>query len=116
MQRDDEYIRELLFEAENAKEAFLGIANSALSTDLDRKRYAHAVLLTDAGFFQQQSSCIFRLTNQGYDYLASIKDDGIWQKTKEAAKSIGGVSLPVLMDIAIAYGKKELSQRFNLSF
>ena len=60
-------------------------------------------------------SGIFRLTNQGHDYLAAIRDDGIWQKTKEAASSAGGVGLGVMKDIAVAYVKQELSTRLGMA-
>lgn len=100
MKRDDDLIRELLFEAESSDDPLFGPFD-----DEDETGYAHAILLCDAGFFHEVHSGIFRLTNQGHDYLAAIRDDGIWQKTKEAASTAGGVGLGVMKDIAVAYAK-----------
>ena len=43
-----------------------------------------------------------------------MSDDGVWQKTKTAASTAGGVGLGVMKDIAIAYVKQELSARLEL--
>lgn len=110
MKRNDDLIRDLLFEAEASHDALFGPFD-----DEDEKGYAHAILLCDAGFFHEVDSGIFRLTNQGHDYLAAIRDDGIWQKTKEAASSAGGVGLGVMKDIALAYVKQELSTRLGMA-
>lgn len=45
---------------------------------------------------------------------ASIRDDGVWKKTKEAASTAGGVGLGIMKDIAVAYVKQELSTRMGL--
>ena len=110
MKRDDDLIRELLFEAESSDDPLFGPFD-----DEDETGYAHAILLCDAGFFHEVHGGIFRLTNQGHDYLAAIRDDGIWQKTKEAASTAGGVGLGVMKDIAVAYAKQELSTQLGLS-
>lgn len=110
MKRNDDLIRDLLFEAEASDDPLFGPFD-----DEDEKGYAHAILLCDAGFFHEVDSGIFRLTNQGHDYLAAIRDDGIWQKTKEAASSAGGVGLGVMKDIALAYVKQELSTRLGMA-
>ncbi len=109
MKRDDDLIRGLLFEAEASDDSLFGPFD-----DEDEKGYAHAVLLCDAGFFQEVQSGVFRITNQGHDYLAAIRDGGVWKKTKEAASSAGGVGLGMMKDIATAYVRQELSARLGL--
>lgn len=114
MKRDDDYIRELLFEIEASDEPYL-IADLTLNPDPeDLKRCMHAKWLTDAGLFVEENDGVFRITNQGHDYLAAIRDDGVWQKTKAAASSAGGVGLALMKDIALAYVRQELSGRLGL--
>ena len=74
----------------------------------------HARWLADAGLFHEVNRDVFRITNQGHDYLASIKDEGIWRKTKASAASVGGVGLGVMKDIAVAYVKQELAAKLGV--
>ena len=114
MKRDDDYIRDLLFEAEASDQPYLLAVLVMSPSEADLKRHMHAVWLSDAGFFQEVNKGVFRITNQGHDDLAAIRDDGIWKKTKAAASSAGGVGLGVMRDIAVAYVKQELSARLGL--
>lgn len=114
MKRDDDLIRELLFEAESSDQPYLMAFISMNPSEADLKRHMHAVWLSDAGYFQQINDGVFRITNQGCDYLAAIRDDGIWSKTKNAASDAGGVGLGVMKDIAVAYVRQELSTRLGL--
>lgn len=49
-----------------------------------------------------QISNIIDLTFSGHQFLADIRSDTTWNKTKEIAKSIGSESLHALKDIAIS--------------
>lgn len=107
--------RDLLFEAEASDQPHLLAVMTMNPSESDLKRHMHAVWLSDAGFFQKVNNGVFRITNQGHDYLAAIRDDGVWKKTKEAASSAGGVGLGIMKDIAVAYVRQELSTRLGLS-
>lgn len=115
MKRDDDYIRDLLFEAEASDQPYLLAVLVMSPSEVDLKRHMHAVWLSDAGFFQEVNKGVFRITNQGHDYLAAIRDDGVWQKTKTAASTAGGVGLGVMKDIAVAYVRQELSDRLGIA-
>jgi Hypothetical protein (DUF2513) len=115
MKRDDDYIRDLLFEAEASDKPYLLAVLVMSPSEADLKRHMHAVWLSDAGFFQEVNKGVFRITNQGHDYLAAIRDDGVWQKTKTAASTAGGVGLGVMKDIAVAYVRQELSDRLGIA-
>lgn len=115
MKRDDDYIRELLFEAEASDQPYLLAVLAMSPSEADLKRHMHAIWLSDAGFFQEVNKGVFRITNQGHDYLAAIRDDGVWQKTKAAASTAGGVGLGVMKDIAVAYVRQELSDRLGIA-
>lgn len=107
--------RDPLFEAEASDQPHLLAVMTMNPSESDLKRHMHAVWLSDAGFFQKVNNGVFRITNQGHDYLAAIRDDGVWKKTKEAASSAGGVGLGIMKDIAVAYVRQELSTRLGLS-
>lgn len=55
------------------------------------------------------------MTNQGHDYLAAVRSDTIWNKTKGAANQLGGATLGVMKDIAVAYVKQEAKEKLGLS-
>lgn len=50
---------------------------------------------------------VFRMTNQGHDFLAAVRSDTIWSKTKAGAGMLGGVTLGIMRDIALEYLKQE---------
>ncbi len=52
------------------------------------------------GHFTPQVSRIFDLTYQGHQFLADIRSDTTWNKTKEIAKNVGSESVHALKDIA----------------
>ncbi len=94
MKRDDDFIRELLFEIEASDDPYL-IADLVMSPSAeDLKRHMHAKWLSDAGLLLEENDGVFRITNQGHDYLAAIRDDGIWKKTKAAASRVPAFLMP----------------------
>jgi len=54
------------------------------------------------------------MTNHGHDYLAVIRSDSAWGQTKKGAAKIGGVSLTIMKDIALAYVKQEASKKLGI--
>lgn len=115
MKRDDDLIRDLLFEAEASDQPYLLAVMTMNPSEAELKRHMHAVWLSDAGLFREENKGVFRITDQGHDYLAAIRDEGIWKKTKEAASTAGGVSLGIMVDIATAYVRQKLSDQLGLS-
>jgi|SRR5690625_62100 len=109
MKRDDEMIRALLLEAEASDHPYLMSMLTISPSEMDIKRHTHVHLLCDAGFFQKVGEGTFRITNQGHDFLAAIRDDTIWKKTKAAASAAGGLSLNIMLDIALGYLKQKVS-------
>ena len=63
--------------------------------------------------FVQRSS--MRMTSQGHDMLDAIRSDTIWNKAKDGAASVGGVTLGILKDLALGYLKKEASERLGIA-
>lgn len=114
MKRDDDYIRQMLLDVEASDELYF-IASAYINmTPDDQKSHQHAELLCDAGFFEAANEGVYRMTNHGYDYLAVIRSDSAWGQTKKGAAKIGGASLGIMKDIAIAYVKQEASEKLGI--
>ena len=61
----------------------------------------HVKYLRDAGFIEPSTGdCVIDITPWGRDYLDSIRNIDIWEKTKEKAKPLGSVAFDVIKDIA----------------
>jgi hypothetical protein len=115
MKRDDDFIRALLFEAESSDQDLM-IFEDLSPTLEDEKRKVHTLLLCDSGFFARNGQYRYRITNQGHDYLAVIRDDTIWKKTKEGAAKLGGGTLGMMRDLALALAKQRIADLTGLSF
>jgi len=74
----------------------------------------HLALLIQSGYIDGAVTMavpmqtIRALTMQGHDFLGSIRDPGIWNKTKERLSGLPGVALTVVAQIALAETKKYL--------
>ncbi|MDJ1006476.1 MAG: DUF2513 domain-containing protein [Paracoccaceae bacterium] len=114
MKRDNDFLRDLLFEIE-AQDDFVFSHQSTLGEAAEeRRRVYHIHLLCDAGFLTRTAGGGYRMTNQGHDYLDAIRSDTVWNRTKDAAAKIGGASLGMLMDLALAYLKQEASEKLGV--
>ena len=114
MIRDDELLREMLFEFE-AEEDWLVIYAQFLSMPKEeRRKLGHLNLLEDAGLVVQVGDSTYRLSNSGYDYLAAIRSDTVWKKTKEGAAKVGGMTLGMMADLAVAYVKQEAAAKLGI--
>ena len=115
MKRDDDFIRQLLLECEQSDDIHL-VARLLLNPSNDElKRYHHIRLLCDADYFAAVSEHVYRMTNQGYNYLEAIKNETVWAKTKEEVTKLGGATLDMIKDIAVTLLKRELAEKFGIS-
>jgi len=107
MKRDNDFIRELLFEMEAQDDLVMVAPLFMGASEEETKRHHHAQLLCDAGLFQKEGNGTYRMTNQGYDYLESIRSPKVWEKAKAGASAIGGATLGIMGELALAYLKQE---------
>ena len=117
MTRDDDYLRDLLIGFEEHEGGLFDVYWNNDGDEEDDKRYFHTKLLADAGFIKSvnSSKVTYRITNDGHDYLAAVRDEGVWKKTKEGAAKMGGASLGIMKDIAIAYLKTEAKEKLGIT-
>jgi len=48
------------------------------------------------------------LTDEGHEFLETIRDPKVWQKTKEGARKIGSFGIDLIKDLAKGYLKKKI--------
>jgi len=78
--------------------------------------YRHCLLLADSGLIELQDAStkdgddlfVRRVTIKGHEFLANTKDKSVWDTAVELAKQIGGVSLPIFVDVLKAVIKNRL--------
>jgi hypothetical protein len=116
MKRDDDLIRDLLLKMEESDDSDYVCSLTMGSEPEEEREYFHLQLLGDAGYVLEtgRHGGVFRVTNQGYDYLNTIRDGEIWNKTKVAVKGVGGGTFDIIKDIATALIKAELKARLGL--
>ena len=113
MIRDDDYLRDLLFEIESGDDYLYHVFVNTL--DEDPKLILHVQLLCDSGYLIQESDSGFRLTSDGYDFIVAIRDKGIWEKTKKAVAETGGnTTLEMIKSLAAGLLKKQISKHTGI--
>jgi hypothetical protein len=137
MKRDMDLVRALLLDIEaNANINGKFVITDADFPGLDANRTAiqyHLRLLMDAGYIEgrdllssrQDASLsvgekalvdtnapimVSRMTWDGHEFLDTVRDHKVWQKTKSYLTDIGGVGIDVLKDVAKAVVKDQLRQ------
>lgn len=109
MKRNLDLIRDILFAVESANTIDASLTLNSLSKIHPNHELIlyHVFLLDDAGLilgiFDETAPyiCISRLTNEGHDYLDTIRDDSVWSQTKSTLGKISGsASLEVVKTIA----------------
>ncbi|MFZ5752088.1 MAG: DUF2513 domain-containing protein [Pseudomonadota bacterium] len=112
MKRDPELLRDILIKCEQSHDWFF---YPETKTNDDNVRYAHWLLLEDSGFVVRHGKSGFRMTSVGYDYLAAVRDEGIWVITKNAVAETGGsATLEILKALATGFLRKKISQHTGI--
>ena len=115
MKRDDEFLRELLLEIEASNDHLVFVHRTMDGGDLQNKQWFHAQLLCDDGYLSQESDAAYRLTAQGCDLIDSIRDEGIWNKTKGAVAETGGsATLDIILGLARGFLKKKIADHTGI--
>jgi hypothetical protein len=115
MKRDMDLIREVLI----AIEKFETVQPHILSIKgYDEQTVAYNItLLKEAGLVEARTGQIdsklyaepIKLTWAGHEFLESIQNKNVWEKTKQfVSKNGGGLALSVVKDLAISYLRKEM--------
>ena len=116
MKRDIEYARALLKRMEEKPEPYwTGRTKLKMSKEEQKERY-HLQLLCDAGLVVEENKDVYRLTNQGHEFIDVISKDDDWTEIKQrAARVSANAGLNILMRIAIELVKEKLKSVIGLS-
>ncbi len=61
-----------------------------------------------------EKSSYVRVTAAGCDFLNTFSDEGLWEKTKDGAKAVGGMTLGMMRDLALGYIKQEAAEKLGI--
>jgi hypothetical protein len=124
MKRDMDLVRDLMLRIE-ASEG-LAIMSDFVPT-ADRKRFRVAsyhmkMLIQEIGLVkgvdvddEEDLDWIdLELTWRGHDFLDAMRDPTVWDKTREGAKKLGGVTFDMFLGIAKELAKAEAKKRLGL--
>lgn len=119
MKRDPDLIRKLLLRFEQTEEVRLSRKDLAIDGYGEEQIRLHLDLLEEKGWLDHHIIHMaggltrfdtgYRPTHDGYDFLDSVRDPQIWEKTKQGARKVGALSLDVLSDIAKGIIKKKIA-------
>ena len=124
MKRDLDLIREIMLVLEDKMEYGKNFQSTHLIEVMQDKTLSveklayHLGLLVESDFLKAKeykylsgeptNYLINTITSQGQDFIDTIREDTTWNKIKEKASSIGGFTLPLLVDIGTEYLKKQI--------
>ena len=122
MKRDDDLLRKLLLDLEVADRVITG--QHAVEEYSQEQVSYHLALILQAGLAQgpqpiysvgnadptiPAAVAVMRLTNEGHDFISTIRSDTVWERTKSKAKEVGGdVSLSILKEIGLQVSRSLL--------
>lgn len=121
MRRDMDLIRKLALVIEDVTDdpnAIKTAQPSQLGLDgyTDAEIQYHYNLMVEGGLIDTGGRTLLsglqfrRLTVAGHDFVDSVRDDAIWQKTKNGALAAGGWSLDLLADLGKGFLRKKLQE------
>lgn len=111
MKRDLDLIRHILLTIENADSDRLHLSDFSTDAYDECTVSHHLKLLLDCDYIDAVSrnaiGCpytifiVSRITSQGYDYLDSVRNTSVWEKTKKVLAEVGGsASLDAVKSLA----------------
>ena len=116
MKRNQDYLRQLLFEFEAQPDWLIVVFNAINANAEQRERLYHVQLLRDAGLVTEVGRSTYRLTNSGHDYIEAIRDEGIWSKTKTAVAETGGsATLEIIKSLAMGFLKSKIEKHTGIA-
>ena len=114
MERDKDYLRELMLAFEAQADHIIPVAD-LIVFEGDRRRAGHVKLLIDEGLLESPGRGVVRITARGHDFIESIRDPGIWARTKEAVAETGGnATLDIVKQLATGFLKKKITQHTGI--
>lgn len=115
MKRDMNLIRDILLRIEEHDDVEVDCADDKLAFHLlilQEEDFVRGIVVQEAlngPPMVQQTMSYVRLTAAGHDFLDTIRDEAVWQKTQAKVSTVGGgVAISVLTAIATEFLKQKL--------
>lgn len=108
---DEDYVRELLLMMAEADDWSVWLGYSDESSAEERKRYFHALMLSEAGALDigLNGKDIFRISPAGEAFVAAIADDERWNELKSNIAQRGDYTITEMISFS-RHGQPELGQ------
>ena len=124
MKRDMDLIRSLLLEIESKHDGSGRPVDVLAEGRAKPEVVEHLFMLEEAGFIEAKNASsmsgrniiVLRMTWQGHEFLNSIRDPEIWQKTRAGANTAGSWTLGILKDLATVYAKQKIMEVTGVAF
>jgi hypothetical protein len=112
MKRDMDKVRSVMLAIEADDGPFvMTLDTPALGDTRDgRETVEYILMLHSAGFLESSQRSVYRISWAGHEFLDSVRDPEIWQKTKEGAGKVGSWSMKLLGDLAVGYARAKALQ------
>ena len=115
MKRDIDYLRELLFELESCESVIMYVMGDRQSDSDDAendKKSHHITLLKEGDYLDKYN---YSMTLKAHEFIEVIRDQEIWEKTKNAISETGGnATLEMVNKLAEGFLKKKISQHSGI--
>lgn len=117
MKRDMDMVRDLLLKIEAAPpRASWKTVVTTTDNDEAKKALWHLKLIEEAGFIRSKPIHLhgarlpemIEMTWEGHDFMDSVRDPKVWEKTKQGAEAAGGFTVDLLKDLAKGFVKKQI--------
>jgi hypothetical protein len=125
MKRDMDFVRTLLTEIEKGdgtEDMAHLLPKDASDEDVRKLQYHLTMLVNEAGLvtgieahsLSGENWLQLNLTWAGHEFLDTVRDPDIWQRTKQGAKAAGNFSIPFIIELGKAYAKHVAKEKLGL--
>lgn len=112
MKRDMDKVRSVMLALEGHEGPFrMTMKMPALGDTVSgREAVEYITLLRSAGFLDRSDGGSYRISWSGHEFLDSVRDPEIWQKTKDGANKVGSWSMKLLGELAVGFARAKAQQ------
>lgn len=110
MERDDDYMREMLIGMTTSGEWLTQTTFHKTCTPDEQRHYFHMLMAADAGLVEDMGRGMFRLRDQGHGYVGAIRDEGAWRTLKGMVPTGAKYTLDFLVSVATGMARAQLGK------
>ena len=119
MKRDMDLVRDILLYSEELNQGgnVIRMNYAHFPKYTPDQIYGHTRMLREQGLLRDCTQTIsgppslVGLTWSGHDFLDAVRDETVWEKTKNAATEGGGFTIDILKQLAVGFLKTQIKER-----